>query len=225
MGTKNNKNKLNKEKIMPVLVVLVGIALAAILKYKLGKTTDKAIIVIVCAIGTSIYLLYREKLQSIEDIKKKQKIIREEYPFFVQKFSMLAEAGLGPRQIFIKMGDSYLKRGIGGNAIYDETLLTVRELSNGIAEAKAYQNFAQRCGIREMYVFVSVLNQNMRKGSAHLGEQLKKLSDEAMMEQKNEIKKRGELAGSKLLIPMMMLLVIVFVIIMVPAFMSFTSFL
>ncbi|MDE7233218.1 MAG: secretion protein F, partial [Lachnospiraceae bacterium] len=66
------------------------------------------------------------------------------------------------------------------------------------------------------------LSQNIRKGSNDLLRLLGQEADTAFAERKNLAKKLGEEAGTKLLIPMMMMLCIVMVIIMIPAYFSFT---
>ena len=171
----------------------------------------------------SVLLFFYDSFMHKENEKKRKEEIRRLYPNFAQKFSMLSGAGLTPRQIFNKMGENYLKKSEGKNPLYDEILIINRELSSGIPEIKAYENFDKRCGVREISTFVSIVNQNMKKGAISLNTEIRKLSAESFRDQKGEIRKKGELAGSKLLFPMLIMLVIVFVMIMVPAFSSFSS--
>ena len=65
-----------------------------------------------------------------------------------------------------------------------------------------------------------MISQNLRKGSKGLSDLLKREAQEAFEERKNQAKKQGEEAGTKLMIPMFMMLAIVFVIVIVPAFFS-----
>ena len=69
--------------------------------------------------------------------------------------------------------------------------------------------------------FSTLLSQNIRKGSNDLLYVLRQEADNAFVERKNVAKKLGEEAGTKLLLPMMMMLCIVMVIIMIPAYFSF----
>ncbi len=68
----------------------------------------------------------------------------------------------------------------------------------------------------------ALLSQNIRKGSNDLLRVLRQEADNAFAERKSLAKKLGEEAGTKLLLPMMMMLCVVMVIIMIPAYFSFT---
>ena len=65
-----------------------------------------------------------------------------------------------------------------------------------------------------------MLTQNLRKGSKGLSELLRAEADQAFEERKAAAKKRGEEAGTKLLVPMFMMLSTVLLIVIVPAFLS-----
>ena len=66
----------------------------------------------------------------------------------------------------------------------------------------------------------SLLEQNRKTGLKNLRQMLDDDVADAFEERKNLAKKQGEEAGTKLLLPMFMLLAIVMVIVVVPAFMS-----
>ena len=63
--------------------------------------------------------------------------------------------------------------------------------------------------------------QNVRKGGEGFTAMLRAETTEAFEERKAIARQRGEKAGTKLLLPMIMMLAVVLVMIMVPAFMSF----
>jgi hypothetical protein len=69
--------------------------------------------------------------------------------------------------------------------------------------------------------FGSLISQNLKKGNKGLSELLGKEAREAFEERKEIAKRLGEEAGTKLLAPMMIMLLIVFMIILIPAFLSF----
>ena len=66
----------------------------------------------------------------------------------------------------------------------------------------------------------ALLSQNLRKGTKGLGDMLSMEAIEAMEERRNRAKRLGEEAGTKLMIPMVMMLIVVMIIVVVPAFMS-----
>ena len=67
----------------------------------------------------------------------------------------------------------------------------------------------------------SLLLQNLKKGSKGMAEMLSYEVGQAFEERKNLAKRFGEEAGTKLLFPMILMLVIVMVVLIIPAFLSF----
>ena len=67
----------------------------------------------------------------------------------------------------------------------------------------------------------SLLTQNIRKGNSELLLILKEEALKATTERLDQARKKGEQAGTKLLIPMMMMLAVVMILIMIPAYRSF----
>jgi len=89
-----------------------------------------------------------------------------------------------------------------------------------MSEQQAYEAFGKRCRL-SMYVrFANLLEQNLRKGTKGLSERLSDEVREAFENRKALAIRLGEEAGTKLLLPMIMLLIIVIVICVVPAFLS-----
>jgi flagellar motor component MotA len=70
--------------------------------------------------------------------------------------------------------------------------------------------------------FSSLIVQNLKKGSRELVNLLELEAIDAFEERKNQAKKYGEEAGTKMLFPMVGMLVVVMGIIMFPALVSFS---
>ena len=104
---------------------------------------------------------------------------------------------------------------------WERIIITCYELQSGRPEREAYDHFGKRCQVQTYMKFSTLLSQNIRKGSNDLLYVLRQEADNAFVERKNVAKKLGEEAGTKLLLPMMMMLCIVMVIIMIPAYFSF----
>ena len=119
----------------------------------------------------------------------------------------------------MKMAESCEKK--KGTPLYEEILLTVRELQAGKSESVAYENFGKRTGVKEYKRFCTLLIQNLKKGNHSLLSRLQQESEEALSESINQRKKKGEETESKLLLPMIMMLVVVMLLIMFPAITSF----
>ena len=79
---------------------------------------------------------------------------------------------------------------------------------------------ANRCGIGAYKKLVSLLTQGQKVGNRRLIEQLQEEAERVFLERKQAARKLGEEAGTKLLLPMMMMLMIVMAIVTIPAFLS-----
>ena len=66
----------------------------------------------------------------------------------------------------------------------------------------------------------ALLIQNLRKGTKGMWAMLEVEASQSLEERKNQVKKLGEEAGTKLLFPMLLMLVVVLMIVIVPAFVS-----
>ena len=147
-----------------------------------------------------------------------------DYPEIVNKLALYMGAGMTIRNVFAKMGEDYKKQQKERRRyVYEEILITCNELQSGRLENEAYDHFGKRCQVSVYMKLSTLLSQNIRKGSNDLLYMLRQEADNAFTERKNLAKKLGEEAGTKLLLPMMMMLCIVMVIIMIPAYFSFMT--
>ena len=113
--------------------------------------------------------------------------------------------------------DAWKKVSITGErTLYLEMQNTNLEMENGVMEIDAYRNFAERCNVKEVRKFTSLIIQNLNKGNEELAYFMKDLSDEMWEVKKNEVKQKGEKANSQLLLPMMMIFIGILLMIMVP---------
>ena len=98
--------------------------------------------------------------------------------------------------------------------------LTMYEMESGISESESYERFGRRCNIQEYMKLGALLSQNLRKGTKGLSQILKIEAIQAFEERKARAKRLGEEAGTKLLLPMFLMLSVVLIIVIVPAFLS-----
>ena len=135
-------------------------------------------------------------------------------PQMLSKMTLLVNSGMVVREAWKKIAES------GDRALNREMRLTVDEMNNGVAELDAYKNFADRCAIKEIRRFSSTMIQNMQKGNSEIAYFLKEMSDEMWEEKKHLVKRKGEAANSKLLIPTAMIFIGILILVMVPTFMN-----
>lgn len=147
-----------------------------------------------------------------------------DYPDLMWKLSMLIGAGLTIKGAFARVVDQYQKeknQKTMPRYVYEEAARACYEMQSGIPEAEAYERFGRRCQLPEYVRLGSYLSQNLKKGSRGLTDFLTKEAESSLEERKNHARKIGEQAGTKLLMPMVLMLGIVLVVLMVPAFLSF----
>ena len=156
-------------------------------------------------------------------IEQRKRELLLDYPEIVNKLVLYMSAGMTIRNSFFKMGEDYKKQQEERKRYaYEEILITCNELQSGRSENEAYDHFGKRCQVSAYMKLSTLLSQNLRKGSSDLLYMLRQEAENAFAERKSLAKKLGEEAGTKLLLPMMMMLCIVMVIIMIPAYFSFT---
>lgn len=98
--------------------------------------------------------------------------------------------------------------------------VTYHEMQSGVAEAESYERFGYRCK-NQLYLKLGLLlAQNLKKGSKGISDLLELEALNAFETRKNIAKHMGEEASTKLLIPLFLMLSIVLVIVIIPAFLS-----
>ena len=210
----NQKNKTKKNFILPKKLGKKEIQWKEQNPHTVG-------ILLLLGVVTGVLLKFR----GLEEERKKKKKREEElllsYPQLVTTLALLIGAGIPVSKAWGRMAGRYKKNGTVKNAAYEEICYTWNEIQDGVGERKAYENFGNRCALWQYKRLASLLTQNLRKGSSELTELLSKESELAMEQRRNLAKQLGEEAGTKLLLPMMLMLSIIMVLIIVPALIKF----
>lgn len=174
-------------------------------------------------IGVLLSLSKKERLQKEESTKKRK--MELEYPEIVSKMLILLGCGMSVTQMWNKISAQYSekrkKKQIEKSPAYEEILRTWREIEDGESERAAIKKFGERIGIRCYHRLSQLLIQNMEKGVQGISEQLEQEAENSFRERKQAARKIGEEAGTKLLLPMIIMLGVVMAIVMVPAFLKF----
>lgn len=156
-----------------------------------------------------------------ENIKQREQELRIDYPGFVEKFVLLISAGLNCKGAWHRMVEEYRRKLQDGGKkryLYEEMLLTERQMESGMNEAKAYELFGRRIGLLKYMKFSTLLVQNLKKGSADLLRILEYEAVDVLKERRENARILGEQAGTKLLMPMVIMMGEVFAIIIYAAF-------
>ena len=145
-----------------------------------------------------------------------------DYPEIISKLTLLLGAGMTVRRAWRKIVSDYEVRAErqGTRAVYEEMKYTCRQMDGGVPEAESYEKFGRRCGTQEYMRLGALLSQNLRKGTKGLNNLLRMEAIQLFEERKARARRLGEEAGTKLLLPMFMMLAEVLIIVVVPAFFS-----
>ncbi len=100
--------------------------------------------------------------------------------------------------------------------LYLEMRKVNEDIENGISEIDALYAFANRCVTPDIKKFTSVVVQGLEKGSKDLANALRMQTDELWQIKKQNVIKRGELASSKLMMPLMIMFAGILVMVMGP---------
>lgn len=166
---------------------------------------------------------YKKFVAPQNQAKRREEQMKLDYSEIVSKLSVLIGAGMSSANAFNKIATDYQsnvdhKR---RRYAYDEIVATNNRLRSGVSEADAYALLGKSCRQHCYLKLSSLLIQNTKKGNEEFCILLKNETEEAFSERKALARRKGEEAGTKLLLPMSMMLCVVLVIIIVPAFMSF----
>ena len=187
-----------------------------------NKKEEKSYLIFLLAVGASIAVRAGEKREEENGKKRRLQEMELEYADMIARMAMLIGAGMTISGAFKKIAGDYGKRRQERKKpLYEELLIISREMDSGISEGKAYQNLGNRCHPSCLMRFTALLAQYHKSGSFGLKNALKEETYQALQERKERAKRLGEEAGTKLLLPMTLMLVLVMIIIMIPAFTSF----
>ena len=172
----------------------------------------------------AVAVSYASREQRKKETQRRKNRMFLLYPEFVGRLSLLLGAGMTISGALRKMNEMYQakrEQGRSEEAVYEELYHMICEMDNGRSELRAYQEFSERCDLQPYRKLVSMLISGQKKGNRKLMEQLNEEADRVFLERRNMARRLGEEAGTKLLLPMLLLLVVVMGIVMIPAFLSF----
>lgn len=188
--------------------------------YRPFENRGPVLMVMGVVIGVLLYALQKQNEKKAMEDRKKQML--RDYPEIINKLTLYLGAGMTVKRAWKKVTEGYVQQKENGTErhAYEEMRRTCHEMDSGVTEAESYENFGRRCDVQAYIRLGALLSQNLRKGTRGLTELLKLESIQAFEERKAQAKCQGEEAGTKLLLPMFLMLAVVLVIVIVPAFLT-----
>ena len=179
--------------------------------------------VLVLAIAAVVFL----KIGGQKDARDQKRVLLEsyekDYAQIVSKFTMLLSAGLSVRNAWERIVLLNRSKQEKNGPIFLEMNQSYREMQRGVSELEIYEQFGTRVGQIHYKKLMALFISDKKRGSVNLLEAMNQEMLQAWEEQKRSAKQQGEKIGTKLLLPMMGMLTVVFIMILVPAFLSFKT--
>lgn len=145
-------------------------------------------------------------------IDQRSQEMMHDFSEVVSKLALLTNAGMILREAWEEVAFA------GDGTIYQEMQRSINEMNNGVAEVDAVYNFGTRCVVPEIKKFTSTIVQGITKGNSELTMMLQQQSGEVWNLKKQLVRREGEKAASKLLIPITIMFVGILIMILVPIF-------
>ncbi len=204
-------------------LTLPGSAGGVSLRWSLPReNTHLKVLVLGMVLMVALHVYGREKQDRQRKARDSQLLL--DYPDIVSQLSLLTGAGMTVPAAWAKLALEYRDQRQSGKIYfrpgYEEMLKTWHEMQDGLGELAAYENFGRRCDKPQYRKIASLLTQNVRKGTRGMQQLLDMEAEEAFEQRKAHARQLGEEAGTKLLLPMGLMLLLVFAILLVPAMLS-----
>lgn len=187
--------------------------------------TNSAVMVFFISIMAAVGIYFMRDDELKKAVEKRDLVMSEDYPEIVSRLTLLLSAGMTIKGAFEKTAFDYEKDKLKGKVkeryAYEEMLVTVRQMRSGKSEMAAYQEFGSRSASPRFNKLGSLLSQNLKKGSSGILNILEYEMKDAFEDRKAIARRKGEEAGTKLLLPMGMMLAIVLIVVVVPSMITF----
>ncbi len=182
----------------------------------------RSFVILGLGISVSVLLVLLEKQKEKEEKQKRLTQMERDYAEIISKLTLLLGAGMTVKSVWKKIVEDYERQKPlqGSRFAYEEMANTYREMQSGVPEAECYEHFGRKCELNVYRKLGTVLSQNLRRGTKGLTGLLSVEVVQANEDRKQRAKRLGEEAGTKLLLPMFLMLAIVLVIVIIPAFLS-----
>ena len=174
--------------------------------------TPDASYVLFCVL-LPVGIAYFSDRDLFEKVKKRRLAIQLDFPDFVNKLTLLINAGMTVPKAWEKTAVDSSRQ----TPLYRELGTAMQDIRSGMPEHKAYEEFAKRCHVPIITRFISVILQNIRKGNAELVPILRVFANECWELRKTTAKRYGEEASTKMLLPMLLMFAAILLIVGMPA--------
>ncbi len=188
------------------------------------KQDNRGVLLSALGLAAGVGIVLGKKEEEKKAVMKRMKALTTDYPDIVSALSLYVSAGITVRAAFTRIFASYCDRkrqnGIRDRPGYEAIGNVVRQMEDGVGEEAAYTTLGRLTGHKDYRKLAMMLKKNLKHGSVMLQTQLEKEEVQAFEMRKLAARTMGEEASTKLLMPMIMLLGVVIMVLIAPAFFS-----
>lgn len=203
--------------------LLIGLGILALGYLTRSGRGQEGLLILLAALAGAGAILYYPIQKAKEAQEERSRLLGRDYSQMVTLLSLYMTAGLTLRSSWEEIVRTYeaeKKSGRPLQPVYEEMLITWRDLKGGLYEDRAYGAFGRRCGRPEYLRLGGLLETYVQQGNKELLLLLEQEASASLGQALQEVKKKGEQTGSKLLIPLLILFALTLLLVMVPAILS-----
>ena len=152
--------------------------------------------------------------------KNREKELICDFEECVNKLILYTNCGHSISTSFEKIAESYVKKAGPKRYVYEEMIKTCNEMRNGKEMTRCLEDFGRRCENIYYVRLGAILSRQLLRGGDTFISSIEKEVTEIRREKQATIRKKGEEASIKLLIPMCSMFIIVLAVVVIPAFMN-----
>jgi tight adherence protein C len=198
-----------------ILYLFLGVILGSL--FCILDASDYLMLLVIPLSGIGLFFLVDYNLDN--QYKERKFKLERDFPNFISKLILLVNAGLNIRQAIERIVADSNKT----DPLYKELQTVISDIKAGELEYEAYMDFSERCKIKQITNFVSIIQQNMKLGGNQMLFELKRMGTECWEMRKNTAKQLGEKASSKLMIPLSIMFLAIILICVAPVILEFRS--
>lgn len=169
-----------------------------------------------------VILIHRQQ-QEKERKRLEQQQMQQDYPEIVTKLQLLLSTGMNLRKSVERIAKDYTMymRREEVRKAYEILVEVCWEMDRGLGEKEAYEKLGERWELLCYRTLSTLLVQCLQKGSSGVEQMLASEARQAQQMRRQQAQILGEQASTRLLFPMILMLLVVFVILLVPAWLAF----
>lgn len=175
-----------------------------------GLTQELTIMAVLLLFAGTAYYYFGSNID--KKIKKRSEAMMGDFADALSELALLTNAGMVLREAWETVAVN------GERTLYQEMQRCLDDMNNGVSDMEAMRRFGNRCVVPEIRKFSSTVIQGIEKGSGDLSGMLTQQSKEVWDARKQDVRRQGEKAASKLIAPMAIMFIGILIMVIVPVF-------